>query len=131
MSGARSPKGVLVVEDVALERKLLVEAVKRAGFRVVGVGRGKDGIRQIADAPEDFGVVLLDMRLPDVSGLEVFRAVRHVAPGVKVILCPGLVDSEDTRAALAEGADGCLPKPLDFRQVIAVVTSHVGHPNGG
>jgi DNA-binding response OmpR family regulator len=124
-------KGVLVVEDVALERKLLSESLKRAGFAVVAAGRGKDGIRQVADRPGHFGLLLLDMRLPDVSGLDVYRAVRHLDPTVKIVLCPGLVDSEDTRAALAEGADGCLPKPLDFQQVIALARSHLANtPNG-
>ncbi len=119
-------KSVLVVEDVAVERKVLVESVRRAGFAVVGVSRGRDAVREIAVAPERFGVVLLDMRLPDISGLEVYRSVRHLAPEVKVILCPGIVDSDDTRAALQEGADGCLPKPLDFKQVVSVLRTHLG-----
>jgi len=118
-------KSVLVVEDVTLERKLLVEAIRRAGYTVVGVGRGRDAIRQVTEAPEQFGLVLLDMRLPDISGLEVFRGVRHSAPRLKVVLCPGDAESEDTHLALGEGADGCLPKPLDFKQVVGVVTAHI------
>lgn len=130
MSPAADEREVLVVEDVAVERKVLAETVRKAGYTVTAVSRGRDAVRAIDEGGGRFGIILLDMRLPDISGLEVFRAVRHLAPGVKVILCPGLVDSEETRAALAEGADGCLPKPLDFRQVVSVVRSHLG-PRGG
>ncbi len=130
MTRDANARQVLVVEDVAVERKVLAEKVRKAGYVVVAVSRGRDAVRAVDEAPERFGVVLLDMRLPDISGLEVYRAVRHRAPDVKVILCPGLVDSLETRAALSEGADGCLPKPLDFREVVSAVRSHLG-PGAG
>jgi DNA-binding response OmpR family regulator len=122
------PKTVLIVEDVPLERKLLVAAIKKSGYAAIGVGRGKQAISHVLETPDGVGVVLLDMRLPDISGLDVFRAVRHGAPTIPIVLCPGLADSQETRTALAEGADGCLPKPLDFAQVVAVVRSHIGPP---
>ena len=97
---------VLLVEDNPGDARLVREALREpaggSSFHVVSHARLADGLARLAS--EGFDVVLLDLSLPDSSGLDTFRRLRDAAPGVPVLILTGLDDETVGTAAVSEGA---------------------------
>ena len=117
------PKKVLVVDDVTENRALLVETLARLGFEVVQASGGYDGLALAQSALPD--LVLMDIVMPDVGGLEVIRRLRKTATGgaVPIIAISASATTEVESKAIAAGADAFLAKPVDLKALVARVGS--------
>ena len=104
---------VLVVDDDALNRRLLTATLAREGLRTTSATDGAEALAAIHEDPPD--VVLLDIEMPGIDGFEVLarikgdEAIRHLP----VIMISGLGDTESVVRCLEIGADDFLPKPFD------------------
>jgi CheY-like chemotaxis protein len=119
MTAAASPL-VLVVDDVADTRRLMRRVLERAGIRVTEAATGEDAIEAIArDRPD---LVVLDLRLPGISGFEVARWVRAspdpVIARTVLLACSASVQPEVEREALDAGADAFEGKPFDIASFV-------------
>ena len=123
MSNGRARPLVLIVEDDAANRALLTELLTRAGYASLAVADGSDGLRAALDSSPD--LVLLDVELPGLNGLEVCRALRADPRTVAlpIILLTGRTAVEDVVAGLDAGADDFLRKPYDRAELMARVRS--------
>lgn len=112
---------VLVVDDEPEIRTVLRAYLEADGHLVSEAGTGADGIRQ-ALLPDDRrpDIVLLDIGLPDLDGLEVLRTVRRTSD-VFVILVTARTEEADTLVGLSAGADDYITKPFSPREVVARV----------
>jgi DNA-binding response OmpR family regulator len=113
------PCRVLVVDDEPLVRSLVRLLLGQHGFSVEDAASGNDGIVAIRRSQPD--VVLLDMMLPDLDGVDVVQRLRASGVKVPVILCSG-----DLGAARERGLDpglvqGMLQKPFDSGQLLAAI----------
>jgi DNA-binding response OmpR family regulator len=108
---------LLLVEDEARIASFLMKGLASGGYRVEHAASGRDGIARLAGAPYD--LVLLDLGLPDVDGLEVLRQLRSNGTTVPVIVLTARTDARDE--ALRLGADGFVAKPLAFSQLLELV----------
>jgi PAS domain S-box-containing protein len=102
---------ILLLEDNPADRCLIGAFLREAnGFRFVleGVDRVAEGLRSLNRS--EFDLVLLDLSLPDASGLEGFERIRRAAPGVPVIVLTGLDDDASAVAAVNAGAQDYLVK---------------------
>jgi diguanylate cyclase (GGDEF)-like protein len=110
---------ILVVEDSRAQLDWLVAVLERDGYDVRTAGEGKDAIRKVRVDPPD--LVLLDMILPDMDGLEVLRIVkaRPEAEFVPVILLSVKSDLDSKVAGLRIGADDFLAKPFAEAELLA------------
>jgi two-component system nitrate/nitrite response regulator NarL len=118
--------GVLVVDDSPVFRRGMGRAVQvHAGLELVGEA---DGGEAALDAIERLrpDVVLLDLRMPDIDGLEVLERLRALdpPPSCRVLLVSASLDEEIERAARAAGAAGCVSKEL-ARADICAAALHV------
>ena len=121
---AMNTKGtILVVDDAESLRYTTRLILQHAGFQVKEAATGQEALR-LAD--EDPDVIILDLHLPDVAGVEVCRILK-AAPGTAAIpvlhvtaLYPG---AEERAEALAAGADGYVTRPLDPAQLLATITT--------
>ena len=102
---------VLVVEDEFHVRRLASHVLRSAGHTVGEAEDGLEAVALFAGTPDDWDVVLLDLQLPRLSGLDVFRRMRALRPGVLVLLSSGNVHDGLDDAELREGVAGVLPKP--------------------
>jgi PAS domain S-box-containing protein len=111
---AAAPTGrrVLVVDD-EIGFLTAVEEILRAGaYEVHTAVDGARGFRAVIEWAPD--VVLLDINMPGLSGLEALQAIHSTAPDVKVIMVSGISDEGDIKGALCNGAFDYVTKPLDF-----------------
>jgi DNA-binding response OmpR family regulator len=112
------PEGPLAlnVNDDEASRYLLSRILKRAGFEVIEAATGAEAIQLAAQRPV---LVLLDLRLPDGSGVDVCRQLK-ASPGVgRVILISAAFERDSTPPEVADsGADGYMPRDLDLREAL-------------
>jgi DNA-binding response OmpR family regulator len=103
---------VLVVDDEADAVELLQEFLRDKGYEVLAASDGEEALRKVkAERPH---VILLDIRMPKMDGLEVLRRVREIDHEVGVIMVTAINEEETGRQALQLGAFDYITKPLDF-----------------
>ena len=110
-------KHILVVEDHFDSATVLALGLTRRGH-VVSVARtATDALRLCSQ--HDFDLLLSDIGLPDVSGLELVRLVKREVPGVRAVAITARGTPADVDAAMAAGFDAHIAKPLTFQQVLS------------
>jgi DNA-binding response OmpR family regulator len=116
---------ILVVDDDPQNRDLLARRLERHGFEVETARDGVDGLRRIES--EDFHLVMLDVMMPGMNGLEVLERVRRTRSMAElpVILATALADTEDAVEGLGRGANDYVTKPFDFPMVVARVRTQL------
>lgn len=108
---------LLVVDDVPLFRAGLTSALRGAGFDVVGEADTAEGSVAGAERLQP-DIVLLDVLMPGVSGLEAVEKITAVAPNCQVIVLTGSESEEDMLSALKSGARGYIVKDTPFDQLV-------------
>jgi len=112
-------KAILVIDDDPGLRGLLEEFMAKDGYRVVTADCGREGIAAIERARPD--LVLLDIQMPGINGLEVLATIRRKDADLPVIVVTGYGSEEIVTQAIRAGADDYLAKPLRLRTVCARV----------
>ncbi len=107
---------ILVVEDETTLRETLVDALEVEGFRVISAADGRDALARFrADEPD---LVLLDLMLPELSGIEVCRIIRAES-GVPIVMLTAKDSELDKVVGLELGADDYVTKPFSLRELSA------------
>ena len=119
MSGSPSPRLMLVDDDDAL-RSRLARAMAARGFAVSEAATGAAALASANRESVDFAVV--DLRLPDMNGLDVVRSVKTVAPGARVVVLTGYGSIATALEAVRLGASDYLTKPVDADEVTRALT---------
>src|SRR3954470_108339 len=116
---------ILVVDDELHVRQLLRVALAASGFDVVAVATGEQALQSLAQG--GFDLVLLDVRMPGMSGIEVLRQVRatKATQATPVILLTGEDDVASRVQGLNLGASDYVVKPFEIEEVVARVHSQV------
>jgi CheY-like chemotaxis protein len=112
---------VLVVDDEAEIRALLEEYLAPKGYRVRSVADGAAALREVIDEAPD--VILLDVDMPRLGGIEALTAIRGIAREVRVIMISGKASLEIAKLALAYGAFDYIAKPFDLDHLSEVVAA--------
>jgi two-component system cell cycle response regulator DivK len=106
---------ILVVEDNERNLKLLRDVLEYAGYDVLAARTAEDGITQAVSEPPD--LVLMDLQLPGIDGLEALRQLRQSprTANVPVVAVTAQAMKQDRERALAAGFDGYVEKPISVR----------------
>lgn len=110
---------VLVVDDQSSMRLTLTALLKQAGHTLMQAGTGDDALTKIAD--NDFDVVITDLKLDKVTGLDVLKAAKTNNPQTEVIVLTGFGSIETAVAAMKAGAIDYLTKPFDTEELLLAV----------
>ena len=102
---------VLIIEDEDTLADICAEQLKNHGYTVVSTGTGSDGIKQFRQ-DDKFGVVVTDVKLPDMSGLDILREIKKLRPNTEVIIITAFPDYDIASNALKLGADDYMEKPF-------------------
>ncbi|TSK07177.1 MAG: response regulator [Geobacter sp.] len=113
-------RDILIVDDNEVVTSVLVELFIKEGYNSSGVATGEECLEELQRTP--YKLVMLDVRLPGISGIEVLRAIGESHPGVDVIIMTSHVSLETAVQALRLGAQDYLFKPFDdLEMVLATV----------
>src|SRR5512138_131200 len=115
------PIRVLVVDDEPTLLRALESLLRKKGYEVTGLDSPIVATQKLAQ--EDYDVALLDIKMPQLSGLELLSAVRHSRPEVEVIMMTGHATVETALAAVRAGAYDYLTKPFDDVDLVARAVS--------
>jgi CheY-like chemotaxis protein len=117
MNGAR----ILIVEDNDKNRKLVRDVLTFKGYEVIESETGEEGVRLARERQPS--LVLMDIRLPGIDGVEALRRLRAEATtrGIPVLAMTASVMSEDRQKIMAAGFDGYQSKPINVTDFVAAV----------
>jgi len=113
------PLRVLVIDDEAAHAEVICEGLSRVGYDCSVATSGAQGARKIDS--ETFDVILTDLKMAGIDGLEIVRKAQAKQPEAKVIVVTGYGDVQSAVRAMQEGADHFLLKPIDLEQLRTVV----------
>ena len=114
---------ILVVDDEASMSNLIRSFLIRERFRVIVVASGEDALEVLADDRNNISVVVTDIVMPGISGLELLVQVKERLPDLPVILITGHATRFTPRMAIEAGADGYFAKPFHNKELIYTLRS--------
>ena len=115
---------VLLIDDEEELVSTLEERLMLRGIDVEGVTSGADAIGRVQLVK--FDVVVLDMKMPGIGGLEVMRRIKREQPGIKFILMTGRGSLEEGEQGMQEGAFAYLLKPINIEDLMKKMMEAVG-----
>ena len=110
---------ILIIDDEPLMRMSISDALKDDGYEVLEAGLGKEGITLFRD--NSFDVVITDLRLPDLNGLEVLKACKRYSPDTMVILITAHGSVDTAVEAMKFGAYDYITKPFSMEELLLMV----------
>jgi DNA-binding response OmpR family regulator len=119
-----SGAAILVVEDDDAIASGLVRVLDAQGYPVTRLGRGAPAMAA-ADASSDVGLVILDLGLPDMDGIDLCRRLRGARPDLAILILSARDQELDIVAGLDAGADDYLLKPFRLSELLARVRAHL------
>ncbi|MCA1990163.1 MAG: Cache 3/Cache 2 fusion domain-containing protein [Desulfarculus sp.] len=112
---------ILVVDDEKVVREMAQEILEFAGFLVTTAADGEQALRHLRQHPQAVDLVLLDVVMPGLSGLEVLRLIKLEQPWIKVVLASGMFEQSQDDAQVWRQSDGRLGKPYRAEDLLATL----------
>src|SRR5215467_1607814 len=114
-------KRILIVEDHPLSLVLLKQLLKAHGYEVLGTPEGLQALDLARDEQPD--LILMDIRLPDISGLEVTRLLKRddSTKAIPIVAVTALASPDYERRGLESGCDAYIPKPITLGNVLRTI----------
>ena len=103
---------ILVVDDEVKACELLKRFLEKKGYEVIMSNNGEDAIQKVKNNKPD--VMLLDIKMPEMGGIEALKRVREFDKYVGIIMVTAVKEEDVGREALKSGADEYITKPIDF-----------------
>ena len=119
----QSPIRILLVDDESAIRRALRPPLVELGFHVVEASRGEDALQMMRSGA--FDVVLLDVNMPGIGGIETLRRMRALAPRLPILMLTVRDAEEEKVEALELGADDYVTKPFSTRELIARIRTAI------
>jgi CheY-like chemotaxis protein len=113
----RAPLRILIAEDNVVNLKLAVRLLERMGYRADGAANGLDAVEALKR--QTYDLVLMDVQMPEMDGLEATRAIRRIWPvgGPRIVALTANAFHEDREECLAAGMNDYLCKPFRTREL--------------
>jgi len=127
--GIFTGKRLLIVEDVEINREILIALLEESGLIMECAENGEEALEMISFNPEKYDIVLMDLQMPVMGGLEATRLIRELPSRRKtrlpIIAMTANVFQDDIDACMAAGMDGHLGKPLDIDRVVEALRKYL------
>ncbi|OGR84926.1 MAG: hypothetical protein A2901_01525 [Elusimicrobia bacterium RIFCSPLOWO2_01_FULL_54_10] len=122
---------ILLVDDSVEDRASYKVILERKGYKVMETQSGEECIKSIKE--RKFQVILLDLQLPGINGLETLKQIKTVRPDLPVIMVTGHSQTEMMENAMKSGSFAYLSKPVDITKLMEVIsqTLDISNPSGG
>jgi CheY-like chemotaxis protein len=114
---------ILAVDDEPTILALAKDVLELEGYRVLVARNGEEAVRAYRDAAGGIDLVLLDLTMPVMGGIECFRRLRAIDPAVRVVISSGFTSENTAVEMLREGALDCLQKPYEIQALARTVAA--------
>ncbi len=120
-------KKILVVDDEEIVRELLIDVLSESGFQVMTAENGLVGLDLFRQPDRKYDLVIVDMSMPGMDGIEVCRELRKIDPAQKIMMATGNYSTDDELAELKKiGIDQILRKPFNLNAMVSLLRSELG-----
>ncbi|MCL2677966.1 MAG: response regulator, partial [Clostridiales bacterium] len=120
---------ILLAEDVEINRDIVLALLEPTGLRIDCAENGLEAVRMFSEAPEKYGMIFMDVQMPEMDGYEATRTIRALglpnAKDIPIIAMTANVFREDVEKCLAAGMNGHVGKPLDIADVLRQLKQHL------
>lgn len=110
---------ILVVDDEEDMRQTLSEILRDEGYNVISAQDAQEAIVKVKE--DGFTIIFMDIILPDMNGVEAYKAIKKMSPGTVTVMMTGYSVENLVKEAISEGAYHCLYKPFDMDEMLDVV----------
>ena len=110
---------VLLVDDEEIVGKRLKPSIEKAGYEVEVFQNGSEAVNRIKD--KHFDIVVTDVRMDEVDGMDVLQAVQEASPGTRTIIITGYARSDLVREAQIKGAYDFIAKPFRPKDLLKII----------
>lgn len=110
---------ILIVDDEPVITETLTLSLEEEDWQVFSTNRGKEAIKQAGKVLPDAAII--DLKLPDINGLEVARSIKDIDPDVCIVIITAYAEMETAISALIEGAYDYITKPFDITHIKSVI----------
>lgn len=110
---------ILLVEDEETLGRLLKEELEDHGYKITWIRNGVDAV--LAALDKKFDVLIVDMVMPDMSGINAIKIIKKIIPDIGVVSCSGKVERDIMIDSIITGATACLSKPFTTSQMISQI----------
>ncbi|MCU0662194.1 MAG: response regulator [Myxococcota bacterium] len=117
---------ILVVDDDTNEMRSLVIGLRLEGFDAIGAGAGEQALRLLEEG--DFALVIIDLMMPEMNGLQLARSIRRSFANIATMLMSAYHLSPAQLSRADTGVIGFVPKPFSFEDLVRFIRSKIG-PN--
>ena len=118
------PMNIMVIDDEPFIRDVMNDFLCIHGHSVTSFGSGEDAVSEIETINPD--MILLDIWMPGMNGLETLEKIRKIKNNVGVIMLSAFGDDDTVKDAMNMGADFYLQKPIEFKQLIEILDNWKG-----
>ena len=116
---------VLIVDDAAFMRMMIKDILSKNGYEIAGEAEnGKVAVDKYAEVQPD--LVLMDITMPEMDGIQALKAIKSANPNAKVIMCSAMGQQAMVIEAIQSGAKDFIVKPFQAERVIEAVKKVVG-----
>ena len=115
------PEKIMFIDDEETIVHMSLQALASAGYQVKGFTGSKDALAEFAAAPADFDLVITDMTMPHMDGLEISRKMLEIRPDIPIIMCTGFSENISFLKAKQLGIKKLLLKPIPLMDIACVI----------
>lgn len=116
---SESKKYILVVDDEASIVRLISSYLAGDGYRAECALSGEEALKKLQN--EKPGLVLLDIRLGDMNGIDLLKQIKKIDVNIPVVMVTGLYDNDEGQKAFDAGAIDYVTKPIDFKYLQSII----------
>ena len=118
---------ILVIDDEMTIRRMLIKTLKYVGYDVLDANSGKVGINLYKQNKDQISAVILDVIMPEMDGVQIYKALKKINPNVAVLVSTGYASSKQTIELKELGVEAFLKKPYRQSELVEAVSKVINH----
>ncbi len=119
------PKKILIVDDDPEMLEELQEILEDEGYSVVVALGGVEATKKFKCIGQEIALVLLDIKMPEMNGIKVYRTVREINKNIPIIIVTGSFVKENADQLIQEGADAVIYKPFEVSKLLTLIQQKI------
>lgn len=117
-------KTILIAEDDEANFLLLQKALEKTNAEIIHAENGKDAVKYFKTNP-DIDIVLMDIRMPILDGIEATSQIKQIDPGIPIIVQTAFTMSSEKEKSFKAGCDDYISKPINIKELYATISKHI------